>query len=329
MAIRTAPKSYATAALSVVTGLAILFYILVSLINHAAGATTTSSGGITVYPAVVELNSSAATDATITVQNNSTVSAEFTAQIRGVSQSQSGDLFPSDSGDETLINSLSITPSSFSIESGKSVNLGLSLADSASLSGGGHYASIFIKQVGGQGQVSLSSAVHVSIFAIKEQGAVRALRATSVDFDGNLFRIPKTVILDFANTGNSLVIPRAHATVSTGSTVLASAVINADSVPVLPQKLITLQTNMRNLKQQLLPGRVMLAVNYRYDGADTAQSLTKQRWYVPPAFATALIVLLTVLGYVIRILYRRYTRVVPQSQQHAAKKPKAMDVIIR
>lgn len=282
-----------------------------------------ASRGVTVSPAQITMsidkNETSAEDS-VSVRNDYAQPLRFEASIRGIQQSGDGSLVPSTDIDRSLAATLSVTPRSFSLEPGQSINLRLVVTDSGQLSPGGHYASLFIRQANDdtEQQLSLSPAISVTIFLIKENGAIRDLSVSSAKDDGSLFRVPKNITLTFYNNGNVRLVPRASVSLrAPGGAQVKSGVVNQESLWVLPSGNSNLQAHLASLSLPWLPGRYTMHVLYRYDGSEAQKELIISRWVFPPLAAASCVIIGLGFAVVIRLAVLRMQR--HRKQRRAAE----------
>jgi hypothetical protein len=279
--------------LSLLAGLALALF---SLTTSTAEAQQPPTAGITVAPASITLELSKGTatqEGAIGIRNNSAQPVRLSAAIRGLEQATDGSLAPSTKIDPGIAKALSVDRSEFILDAGKSVNLKLRAQDNPELMPGGHYASLFIREVQASGQnLMLSQAVSVRIFMIKENGAVRALSVESVRDNGGLFSVPSAVTVTFGNPGNVGVVPRASVGVyDPRGRMVASGVLNIESVMVQPGKQAQLRAAVVGQGRAWLPGKYVQRVMYRYEGSDEQITGSASMIIIPPLF-----IVLSLLG---------------------------------
>ena len=264
------------------------------------------TGGITVAPAYISAqigSKQPQTSATIGVRNNFDVSVIVTAELNGFDVRNNA-LVPTINAEKTFAGVVSLSPSEIVIEPGSSKNITVTVRNTPSLSPGGHYLSILLTETAvigrlGTSQLSLKPAVSATLYVIKEDGAIRSLQAQSVRFQRSLFSLPSKADISFSNTGNVTVIPRGVVRISADKapdSAIAQAVINQQSIPVLPQAAITLEAQFKKLSARRLPGHFQAVLEYRYDGQETVQQLRTGFWYIPKSFVIVLLLILTGIG---------------------------------
>jgi hypothetical protein len=255
----------------------------------ATVAAETPSSGITVAPAIVTMSlpkDQTVQETSVSVRNNATKQVRLSATIGGIQETNNGTFAPSAIVDPGLTNALFVDQTDITLDGGKSVNLKLQVRDTPALTPGGHYASLLIRDVENTGQnVTLSHAVSVRVFVIKETGAVRAVRVDAMRDDGGLFRVPSTITATFSNPGNVGVVPRASIGLyDPRGRLVASGVLNTESVTVLPSKQAQLRTVMLGEARAWLPGEYEQRISYRYEGSDEQTTGSASMIIIPPLF---------------------------------------------
>lgn len=326
----------------VLAGLSAAVVSVLVLPAQVLATTAPAKAGITVAPAHIVLQIAKGQqqqEATVGVRNDYAQAVSFDVTIQGLQQNAKGILVPTGTPDAAIAALMTVSPQRFTLEPGKSVNLKLLLHDTEQLSPGGHYAALFIRQAGAEGQkLSLAAAVSVSMFIIKEEGAVRSVAVTSVRHDGMLFRLPRTVTVGFKNEGNVSVVPRAAVTMS-GPTrpVLATAAMNQESLWAVAGGATTIQAGLQQHSMAWLPGSYTLNVVYRYDGSDAQHVASVRFWVVPLPFVgvmflagVAIIGLVRYRRSILRLLRSKVRRKNsrPTHAVSPSHKPKTMDIVV-
>jgi hypothetical protein len=248
----------------------------------------TAPGSVSVSPAFINTSVSSAEPErveTVTIKNNFDYKIRLAAIPYGVDK-QSGRVSATEVPDEVLEQVITISDTDFSLEPDQSVNLKLLIKNSPKLSPGGHYAAILIKQIDEKGKdVGIEQAVGISLYIIKEDGAIRSLRLDFPSMPRIRFSLPEQMGLSFENTGNVVVIPRASNSINSGSNVIAQGAVNENSQPVSPGNKIELPSDLKQLSPVWLPSKMIQNVSYRYDGQDGAETVSQSFIYVPWQFA--------------------------------------------
>jgi len=315
-------------------------WLSVMLRLTTAGCLASTAGGVTVAPANVTLDiqkGKPGPSETVSVRNDYAESVTFSVAVQGQQITTDGSLAPSGALEPAMAGLLAATPEGFSLAPQQSINLKITVKDAARLAPGGHYASLLIRQSAAEGQkgLALSSAVSVSVFVIKEDGAVRSVGAGAVHALGRVAQLPSAATVDFQNLGNVAVVPRASAKIydPRGHLVMAG-VINQESVPITPGKTARLQAPLTPVGYSWLPGRYTLRVLYRYDGTDQQKTVSATLLVVPVAFIASTILLVLVGVVVYRLARLRAQSRLLRSTAHltqpaSASSQKFMDVIVR
>jgi len=246
-----------------------------------------NNGSITVAPAFLRVSLSKQTpvqEETVSVRNNFQVPVRLSASLYGVDQ-ESGNLTAKDEPDPELTKVISLSQTEFTLQPNQSINIKLSVRDSPDLTPGGHYASLLIKQIAEPGSgVGLQSAVSVTIYVIKEDGAKRDLSLKPLYISSIRLTMPTQESLTFSNKGNVAVTPRASTKIESGGKIFATGTVNEGSLPVYPGKELTLSSNLSTLKRAWLPGKFNIQIKYRYSGASEEQKINQSFWCLPWQF---------------------------------------------
>lgn len=292
-----------------------------------------ADGGVTVAPAIANISLSKTEPhqvLSISVRNNFTSPVELTANL-AVLALENGRLIPKDQPDQEVAAYTTLTPQQFRLTPNQSINIHLEFNDQDSLAPGGHYAQLLIKSTNPNPQagIGLQPAISVILYITKEDGAVRALGLSNLTIPKINFVWPTEVNLEFINSGNVLVVPRAQASLNRGPTILSSTAVNQESIPVFSEHRIHLLARFSNQRFQWLPGRYNITVQYRYDGSDDLKLLQQSFWYFP--WQTLLVILgLVGLGWRQRNFLRQklFTRRA-SPPANKAPKPRSIADIIR
>lgn len=285
--------------------LAILFSVLFLSLNNIVFAAH-AQPGITVAPAVLTLN----LDSKVTeqigyvgVKNNYSKPINLTTELKGIDQER-GIIAPIKELDSNLSKLISITPSSFTLEPGESINIQVTVKNASILSPGGSYASLVIKQDGGSlNNVGLQPAVSANLFIVKQQGAKKQLELSDVKISRKLFGMPDKATLIFRNNGNVIAIPRGIVTVGNRnlSSIYKKGVVNEGSLPMFPLKQLTIEVPLDNIQNKWTPGRQEINIQYRADGQNNIKSYSLSVIYIPNLYWLVLAIILTTFW----LIYRR------------------------
>lgn len=273
--------------------------------------------GITVSPARLQLTlpkGQQSQAASVMLKNSYSQRLNFAATIRGVQQSSDGSLVPDvGQGESPFKDILGVSPATFDLDAGQSINLTIQLTGSDQLAPGGQYAALLVTQVPEKsGNVRLTPAVAAGLFIVKEEGAVRQLTASISRANGSLLKSSNQVDVLFRNEGNVPLTPRAvvRLTDPTGQ-VVAQGISNEESLTVMPGKDVKVRTVLQPVGSSWHPGKYRLSVQYRYEGSDQTSELAQRQLVVPPkllAVATGGVVSCAALVWAIVVCARLITR---------------------
>jgi len=204
------------------------------------------------------------------------------------------------------------------VPDGQTVSIPVVIDNRADLAPGGHYGAVVIT-FGGNNAATDSRAAFkqelVSLLLIRKAGGehfglqLESLKAGLAD------NVPNSVSLLFKSTGNVHVVPHGYVTVQDPSgKVIAKAIINPDSLPVLPGADRSFASQIRPLGALKASRRYKLTAYYRYDGQAnySTQSLSIKGvsslldWWPIAAFAGFVLIALLVRKQVSRKVARRY-----------------------
>ncbi len=268
----------------VVCGL--LAVALFALLPVAHGlAATTAKGGITVSPAIVNLalpSGQQEASSTITLANTYDKTVRLSADWQSIDEA-TGRLIPSGPLNPALANSLRISETDISISPQTSKQIRVVVQNNPNLAPGGHYAIlVFTVLSSGKEKLGLQSALSVTVFVIKRDGAKTSISLNDILAVHNLFTLPSKARLTITNTGNVHVVPRAAITIERKHDVIAKAIVNQASSPLLPGKKATYDVRFTQYKRIYWASRLQLRTVYRVDQSGEIQERTSHFWYIPP-----------------------------------------------
>lgn len=298
--------------------LVILFIIILLFISgFRVYADSPPKAGITVAPAVVNLNVTQVDNNPVSwvgVRNNYSVPVKFIAELKGVDQAQ-GTLTPNKNLPVELADNLIVSPNSFTLEPGKSINIQITMRNGKKASPGGSYAALVLRSNESNTGIGVKSAVSVAIFIINENGIRADLGIESLKINRFLWGMPRSAVVDFKNNGNVLVVPRGSIVVSDSleKTAYTKAVVNERSLPVLPGNFLKLNANFIKNSQFLFPGFKKVIVVYRFDGSDKQQAYMQKFLYIPQW-----LIFLT-MSIPIVIIYLIYKKKIKKTYKHGSK----------
>lgn len=265
-------------------------------LTHRAHA----ASGITVSPALLETelsDSVATTIKYVSVRNDFPVAVRVGTSIGGLEQTGKN-LVPSSNVDPGLVAATKILTGDTTLNPGQSVNVQVQFSNVPELGPGGHYGALLIKLLPAEAEnLTLQQAISVTMFVVKEGGAVRSIALTDVKLQRNIFRAPKFADLTFKNTGNVHIVPRGTVDLLSGETLHSRGIVNEPSSPLFPGREIVLRSSLERLKLPIMPGYYDISVSYRFDdtGRYTVQSV--RFLYLPPWTLAAVFVLLVAIGF--------------------------------
>lgn len=246
---------------------------------------------------------------TVSVKNNFDKKVTLAAEPYGIDK-QTGSLSATEVPDEVLSEVIAISNTEFTLDPGESIALKIQISDTERLAPGGHFAAILIKQVGdADDNVGIQQAVGISMYIIKEDGAIRSLTLEGGFMSVFSFVVPSSVNLRFNNMGNVRAVPRAAVTVQSGAQIIAKGVSNVDSIPVAPGNDVTLNTPLTKLKSSWLPSKQTVNVQYRYDGQNESQVATQTFLYIPWQSLVCLTILIGIFALFRKKLVAGFKRV--------------------
>lgn len=287
--------------------------------------------GITLSPARLQITvpqGQQTQTATVMVKNSYSQRLNFAAVLYGVQQSTDGSLVPDMSaGELPFKDSVQVSPGTFSLDAGQSINLTVQLTNSAQLVPGGQYAALLVTQVPGRaGDVRLTPAVAAGLFIIKEEGAVRQLTAAIRHTDHSWVQAPGYVDVSFSNGGNVQLTPRAAVRVyDPAGRVIAQGVSNEESITVMPGKDVKVRSTLQAIDRSWRPGQYRVAVQYRYEGTDETAEVSLRLFVLPMRFVLAaggavLAAAIAIVGAVrVTRRYKRYGHRAVSRRQAAAQ----------
>ncbi len=281
-----------------------------------------SPKGITVSPAVLYFTVSSnkpSHSQTVKITNNENTTVQLTAQIKNVDDS-SGILAPTSVLSTEQSKAVQISTSAITLPPGGSTDITITVSTNDSLKPGGSYFSLVITQSSEvSNAVGLHPSVGAALFVTNEDGANRhiALQATSAG--KILFGIPNTIQTRFMNDGNVVVVPRGVIVVGSNNVdaYVAKGVINTESQPLFPGKTIVLDVPMKKIAKVLIPTKVHIIYQYRFDGTDQIITTAHQAVIIPPLFIVFLLMIAIITTVLLRYSWKHRRR-----KNRTDKKPK-------
>ena len=287
--------------------------LLTSISASVAAQTPKPTGGVTITPAFQRLeigSEQPKLEGSFTVQNNAATPATFELSTvnMGTLDETGGLIFsglPQDYQNKYgLAEWIELPKNSIVVAPHKVATVSFNIKNEASLSPGGHYGAIIVKQDANKTsdkQVTISPQAASLLFLLKRGGETYGLSLSSIKANYSIWSLPTKVEMPFKNEGNVHVVPSGIVRLkNTFGDEIAKAVINPESSIILPERRRKLGANFADVPKTIWPGRYRIEVEYRYDGSEEIQTYTQ-------TFYTAnLKVLLTLMGSVIAILFILY-----------------------
>lgn len=309
----------------IVTGLQ-----LSSMTMATAASTSPPTSGITVSPAFITAQIGSAQSqatASVGVRNNYAVPITVTAVLNGF-DIRNNSLLLTNQSEFSLAEIVKFSPAEITIPPQSSRNIAVIITDKPSLSPGGHYVSLLITQSSSNGpnsspQLSLKPAVSATVYVIKEDGAVRSLRASNIELKRSIFTLPNMADITFTNNGNVTNLPRGILTINRGSggAVYAQAIVNQESVPLYPNQSTKLRSSFTALAKPKLPSKLVATLDYRPDGIAETKSLSVDIWYVPISSFIVVLLSIAVSGLIFWPKSRRNITRIARKMKKSNKKP--------
>lgn len=251
--------------------------------NHSVSALTDNT--ISVDPTILNIslppgkNSNASTNFTIT--NHYSVPITLNIDLKNIDE-QSGRLIPSGDLDKNFRDTIKLSQTQVSIESGQKQTVQVQVNNSSSLKPGGHYAAITISQgITGSRGTSIRSELSLGLFVVKEEGSNRSLKLSTTKLNRILFDYPTSASVEILNDGNVQVVPRGYIRVYDKTNVYYESVFNKQSQIILPGGKYKDNFNDFSAKPSLLPKKIYLEVGYRPETSSQQKIYKISFWYVP------------------------------------------------
>jgi hypothetical protein len=156
------------------------------------------------------------------------------------------------------------------VPAGETVKLGVTVDNSPSLVGGGHYGAILATaqtapgDKAAQARVGVYEVLSSLILLVKEPSEAPGMEAVLQAHDGTWLAMPITITDRFKNTGTVHVIPRGLVEVKDpAGKVVGRGSLNVDSGIILPEASRSYQTQLMKLAEAHLPGRYTVTATYR------------------------------------------------------------------
>jgi hypothetical protein len=302
----------------------VLFALVCAIFLFTLTVSAEQNSNLTVTPGVitVELTEpNQVKDTEITINSTFLTQISLEAALSGVDDS-SGTLVAKGPIDENLEKSLTLSETQVNVPANGSESLYLRVTNSDSLSPGGHYAALTLSQIAQDGsQINLQSTISISIYIIKRGGEKIDLQITNLFINSSLFKLPTESSIEFKNTGNVLITPRASVTVRStdGKIVYAKGVSNQGSQSILPEKSLPDTFSINNVNSlPFLPQKLKIITEYRAEGIINARYTELYFWYISPFFVLGLLIVITlIIVMIIRSMKRQ------KKKKKSTAKPKS------
>ncbi len=286
-------------------------WLAVAAAGHSVSAANSPApSGITVSPAfqMVSIPAGASQQpVTFTITNNQPVAQNLDFSVADFNTlNETGGLFFVGSNPTALQKKyglakwVSLPASSVTIPAKQTYKLQAEILNLPDLAAGGHYGALMISinngSLAGSGnQVGLHPIASSLLFVTKISGATYNLSLADVSFKHSWLSLPKTVSLNFQNTGNTHVTPRGEVTlVGPGNKLVSKGIINENSAVILPQLYRRFNIPLKKVSTGTSLGKYKLNVDFRFDGYAQFRGYQASFWQVPlwlPGAAGVIIIL--------------------------------------
>lgn len=165
------------------------------------------------------------------------------------------------------------------LQPNESQKVPVSVNNRADLQPGGHYGAVVVSvnalDPATGNKIAVNQQLLSLVFVDKVGGEKFDLKLRSIQHDGSLLHLPRSVTLHFQNPGNVHVIPRGQVKLKSPSgTVVAQGIINAESAFILPETFRDIYVDLQPIGKALpLPGLYHIQADYRYE--QIARNATK------------------------------------------------------
>lgn len=178
--------------------------------------------------------------------------------------------------------------------------VGFTIKNEASLSPGGHYGAIIVRQASTQSspeqRVTLTPQAASLLFLRKVGGEVYKLSLPEIEANYNLWQLPTKVSLPFKNEGNIHLVPRGIVRVKDSlGREITKGIINPESALILPERSRVFKVALDTKGRTPWPGRYIIEVDYRYDGQETFTQVS-HAFYTAHLRTLVLLVSLVIVG---------------------------------
>ncbi|HSX07381.1 MAG TPA: hypothetical protein VLG11_00640 [Candidatus Saccharimonadales bacterium] len=276
-----------------------------------------SSVGVTVSPAVTNITLQSNQDTatfTSTLENDTAQPVVITphASDFGVSGVNEVITLKTIDAQHGLAANLQFTPAKLTLPAGASQPLRITIRGGANLGPGGHFAAIRYQIAplagGAASSVDIKSELIGYVFLAAAGKSTYGVTLKTSLPGVALWRLPLEADLLFTNTGNTQTAPRGLVNiVGPLRTQVANGIINSNSSLVLPGSTRLLQTDLRQLRQPVWPGRYYVDVYYRAGEMENYQHMRTSFIFIGWPI-TVVAVIFAALALVLLRVVRRYFR---------------------
>lgn len=307
-------------------------FIVVILSTPVSAAT---EGNVTTSPAELNFEISERQPKQVkqvTITNNYAFPVTMNAELRSIDEN-SGLLLPAGPLSGDISKAIQLSETLFRIPPKSNKVLTINATNVASLGPGGHYISLVLSQLPGDGQqVSLRSAASINIFFIKTDGARQSVKLDKLELSNWLFNIAAKGHVTLTNDGNMRITPRGAIFIQKGNgDVVAKGIINTGSQPLMPGKSFGNTVQLTTLERIWLPQKLYVNITYRPDDLD-ASVVSKSFWYIPPFYLLIATALTVALFITYKLLRKKRAKKNPKKSANASQAkdmPKILKIAIR
>ncbi len=175
-------------------------------------------------------------------------------------------------------------PATVNVAARSSSDVVITIENRTTLSPGGHYAAVIVTpvdQASKPKQVQLQQQLASLILLRKTGGEQYRFGVSGQSFNSNWLKLPGSINLRVANSGNVHVVPRGLIRlVDPRGEVVYRATINQGSSFILPGSVRNFNVTLMKQKNALWPGKYLLLTQTRNDGSDSVQTIKKEIWYL-------------------------------------------------
>ena len=251
------------------------------ILPHKTGASTITTSGITISPAIISLNLqknqlSNNFDASLTNNTDQTITLKVSSLDFKSLNDTGGLTFIGNSVAEAArkhaLAAWINTPSGpITIAAKHTQKIPIVIDNRSDLSPGGHYAAVLYTIVANDSadssvKVSVSQVASTLVFVRKIDGEIFGMKLGNFKVRFSWWSLPRSIDLNFLNTGNSQTVPRGLVTISTPlSKEVSRGQINVNSALLLPDTNRIYSTELSRTGSAWMPGVYKVHVTYHSD----------------------------------------------------------------